>query len=131
MSSLFESGTIFFDSRAVNYQGSKAKYFLGVNSVDDFEDVIICFVFNTENALNNLKEGCNKDKEKFLFIQKELSFQTDPTSLMLNRAIYYHLKEIFENHIKPLETISDIRLKQIKNCIDKSNIIIKYQSLLR
>jgi hypothetical protein len=122
VSSLLSHGTVFLDKKAVSIQGIKPKYFLGMNDVDDEDDKIVAFVFNTENNPGKYKDGCNFDHERFLFSDNLFSFQSRPTSLMLNRTYFYKCIEVLGNDIKILETIDEIVARQVKNCINKENI---------
>ena len=122
MSFVFVKGTVFLDSRATSQQGVKPKYFLGLNDANNEDDKIVAFVFNTEKFPEKLIIGCNKDKEKYFFINKQFSFQTAPTSLMLNRAYYFYLEELMTKRFNIGETIGDILARQIKNCIKVDNL---------
>ncbi len=126
MPPLFLPGTIFIDHKAAAITGiaeQKAKYFIGMNAADDDEDRIVCFVLSTENNPEKLKPGCNKDRAKFFSPMGTFKFQTRPTSVMLHRAAYYHLREIIESGtINTVETVSDMIARQIRNCIDKNDI---------
>lgn len=93
-----------------------------MNDCEYEDDDIVSFVFNTETQIKPLSAGCNPTKEKFFFPTNEFSFQKHATSLMLNRAYYFNLKEILSDKIKVLETISDKRCREIKNCINKDSI---------
>jgi hypothetical protein len=120
---LFTPGTIFIDIKAANLIGQKAKYFIGMNEANDEDDEIVCFVLNTEKFPEKLVIGCNKDKEKFFVPLNKFSFQTNPTSIMLYRAVFYYLRDILEDeNIKTIETVDEITARQIKNCINKDNI---------
>ncbi len=120
---IFVKGTIFIDKKATNIQGTKPKYFIGLNNAKDEDDRIVCFVLNTENFPDKLVKGCNKKKEKYYILPSEFDFLPNPTVIMLNRACYYNLEEIISKvEIIIMETVSEILARQIKNCIDKNNI---------
>lgn len=129
---LFEAGTTFLDHHAINFQGVKSKYFIGMNNADAEDDVIVAFVFNTEYRMDLYHVGCNKEKQKFVLNPKEISYLTNYTSVMLSLPRYYNLKEILENNsIKELEKANKTLLRQIKNCLDLKNVAVKYQQLIK
>ncbi len=129
---LFEAGTTFLDHHAVNSQGVKAKYFIGMNNADMEDDVIVAFVFNTEHRMDLYQVGCNKEKQKFVLKPKDISYLTDHTSVMLSLPRYYHLKEILDStSIKELERANESLSRQIKNCLDLKNVAVKFQQLIK
>jgi len=129
---LFKAGTTFLDHRALNIQGEKAKYFIGMNNADMEDDVIVAFVFNTEHRMDLYHVGCNKEKQKFVLQPKEISYLSDHTSVMLSLPRYYHLKEILDStSIKELEKANDPLIRQIKNCLDLKNVAVKFQQLIK
>lgn len=132
METLFSPGTIFLDTKASNIQGIKPKYFIGISKASDETDKIVCFVLNTEKYPEKLKEGCNKEKEKFFLQSNKFGFLTNPTSIMLNRECLYSLKEIInEKYIKIIDEIDEITLRQIINCIKKENISLFNWELIK
>lgn len=129
---LFEAGTTFLDHRAINIDGGKAKYFIGMNNADDEDDVIVAFVFNTEHRMDLYHIGCNKEKQKFILQPKDISYLTDHTSIMLSIPQYYYLKEIIDGRsIKELEKVTETLTRQIKNCLDMKNVATKFQQLIK
>lgn len=129
---LFEAGTTFLDHRAINIQGEKPKYFIGMNNADMEDDVIVAFVFNTEHRMDLYHVGCNKEKQKFVLQQKEISYLTAHTSIMLSLPRYYQLKEIVtSSSIKILDTANEKLSSQIKNCLDLKNVAVKFQQLIK
>lgn len=93
-----------------------------MNDCEYEDDEVVSFVFNSETQIKPLSAGCNPSKEKFFFPTNEFSFQKHATSLMLNRAYYYSIKELYSDNIKIFETIPDKRCREIKNCINKDSI---------
>jgi hypothetical protein len=124
MDSLFTPGTVFIDLKASNITGCKPKYFIGMSKANYEDDKIICFVFNTENYPQNLHDGCNKIKEKFFLPPKRFDFQTEPTSIMLNKEHYYSLNEILnDDKIKIVNNEIELKLLlKIFNCINRKSI---------
>jgi len=129
---LFEAGTTFLDHRALNIQGEKPKYFIGMNDADDEDDVVVAFVFNTEHRMDLYHPGCNKEKQKFVLEPKEISYLTAHTSVMLSLPEYYHLKEIINyKSIKILDKVSETLTRQVKNCLDLKNVATKYHQIIK
>jgi hypothetical protein len=129
---LFEAGTTFLDHRALNIQGEKAKYFIGMNNADDGDDIVVSFVFNTERRMDLYHPGCNKKAAKYIIPPKSLSFISDYSSIMLAVPVGYKLNEIVETPtVSILENPDTKILREIKNCIDMNNIPIKFQQLIK
>lgn len=130
---LFEAGTTFLDHRALNIQGEKAKYFIGMNNADDGDDIVVSFVFNTEHREEFIKNpGCKKNKQKFVINPKELSYLKNFTSIELAQPRYYKLYEICESQtVTILEKVDDNLARRIKNCIDMNFIATKFHNLIK
>ncbi len=130
---LFEAGTTFLDHRAINIQGEKPKYFIGMNNADFDDDVIIAFVFDTEHKEELKKSpGCHKGKQKFVLKPHELSYLTSFTTVELATPRYYQLKNICEsNTVKILECADENLARRIKNCIDMNYIVKKFHQLIK
>lgn len=130
---LFEAGTTFLDHRALNIQGEKPKYFIGMNNADERDDVVISFVFNTEHKEELRKNpGCKKEKQKFVLKPEELPYLKDYTTIELATPRYYQLFEICESkNVVILDKADDNLSRRIKNCIDMNFILIKFQHLIK
>ncbi|MBL7995462.1 hypothetical protein JNM05_08820 [bacterium] len=132
MDKLFVAGTVFIDFRAINIQGEKPKHFLGLNDADDPDDVVLACVFSTEYNPGALREGCNKEKQKFYLPKNKFAFQTHPTTIWLIPFRIYNLSQIINGTNCKIEELCDQPLfRQIKNCIDKKHVQLKYHSLLK
>lgn len=129
---LFEAGRTFLDKKATNLDGTKSKYFIGMNDADFFDDLIACFVFNTEHRMDLLGNlGCNKDKLKYVLEPGKLPFIKSYTSVDLYPRIY-KLQEIVDNsNIIELEKMDEITARCIKNCIDVKLIPAKAWTLIK
>jgi hypothetical protein len=127
----FERGQTFLDLAAVNIEGSTDKYYIGLSNADYDDDIIVCFVFNTEHRMDKYHLGCNKDKQKFIIAPKTFSFIKDYTSIMLNREVCYRLEEMYSDKIQLLDKAPDELCRQIKNCIDWDFITPKHVSLIK
>ncbi|RJR10463.1 hypothetical protein C4588_03185 [Candidatus Parcubacteria bacterium] len=128
----FEASTTFLDHRALNIQGEKAKYFIGMNNADESDDIVVSFVFNTERRMDLYHLGCNKKAEKYIIPPNSLSFISDYSSIMLAVPTYYKLKDIIESYTANIFEKPDMKiLREIKNCIDTNNIPLKFQHLIK
>lgn len=127
----FEKGQFFFDKRAINHQGTKGKYFIGLNDAEYEDDVIVCFVINSEYRMDRLRLNCNKDENKFVLKPDSFQFIKHHSSIMLAIPNYYKLIEMYLPSIKLLDKADDLMCRQIKNCIDWSYIIQKYHKLIK
>lgn len=127
----FEKGQTFLDLKATNYQGTKGKYFIGLSNADYDDDIIVCFVFNTENRMDKYHLYCNSEVQKFILPPKIFPFLTNHSAIMLNQPCCYNLKEIYNDSIKLLEKADDNLSRQIKNCIDWGYIPPKFQTLIK
>ncbi len=87
----FEIGQTFLDLESTNFYGTKGKYYIALSSADYDDDLIICFVMNTENRIDKYKYGCNKSARKFIIASKSFSFIDRDTSIMLNQPVCYKL----------------------------------------
>lgn len=130
---LFEKGQTFKDNRATNFDGEKGKYFIGMSNGEFEDDVICCFVMNTENKMHLHHLLCNSGKQKFIIAPKTFSFIINYTSIMLNKTVYYRVNEIINDpKIIELKDLADLNLsRQIKNCIDFDFVEPKYVPLIK
>lgn len=133
----FNVGQTFIDHRATseNHPESKPKYFISMNEASELSDVIVCFVMNTENRMDEHTINCNSRVQKFVLAPTIFSFLRNFTSIMLNQVASYTLEEIYEfnfsSRIELLEC-ADIELcRQIKNCINFDYIEPVYSNLIK
>ena len=131
MADFFEKGQTFLDKAALNIQGSKAKYFIALTNGNEPDDIIVCFVINSEIRMELYKEGCNRAKGKYILKPKELSFVAKHSSVMLDYPAKYTVKELCENSIELFEKANDILCRQIKNCINFDNINPKFGDIIK
>jgi hypothetical protein len=130
--SLFDAGTTFLVKRSTNLQGTKPKYFIGMNNGDEEDECIISFVFNTEKRMDLHHLHCNKDKQKFIIEPSTFSFINVYSAIILSVPNFFSLKEILcEKEIKIMDTAPELLSRQIKNCIDWSYIPIKYHQIIK
>ncbi len=127
----FNKGQTFLDKSATNYQGTKGKYFIALSDADDDDDLIICFVMNTEYRMDKYNWLCNKDKQRFIIKPKTFEFITDPTSIILEKEAYYKYSEMYKPNIKLLDKADDTLIRQIKNCIDWNHISVKAANIIK
>ena len=103
----FERGQTFLDLRACNIDRTGGKYFIGLSDACDDDDIIVCFIFNTEHKMDKYRLACNPKSEKFIIAPKTFSFITQNTSIMLYREVIYRLAEMYESNIKLLDKAED------------------------
>ena len=129
---LFEAGRTFLDKRAINSTGLNDKYFIGMNDADFENDLIVCFVFNTEHRMDLLPHiGCVKDKLKYVIEPGTFSFIKSHSSIDLY-PVFYALKELVDSkNIIELEKADDDLARRIKKCIDEKHIPTKAWSLIK
>jgi hypothetical protein len=127
----FEKGQTFLDLGATNFCGSKGKYFIGLSTANFDDDIICCFVLNTEKRMDRYRLYCNKEAQKFIIPPQTFSFITDYTSIMLHQAVVYRLKEIYDDRIKLKDLADDTLARQIKNCVNRDSISVKHYQLIR
>lgn len=127
----FNKGQSFHDKFATNYQGTKGKYFIALSDADEDDDFIICFVMNTENRMDKYEWDCNKDKQRFIIRPNTFSFIKNPTSIILEKEVYYKYSEMYQSNIELLDIASDVLIRQIKNCIDWNRISLKAASIIK
>lgn len=119
----FDKGQFFFDRKAINFQGPKGKYFIGLTDANEADDLIVSFVINTENNFNKYNLKCNSKAQKFILAPNEFSFLSKHSSIMLSIPCRYSFEEICESNIEILKDKADDTLcRQIKNCIDLEQI---------
>lgn len=131
MADFFEKGQTFLDKAAINIQGKKPKYFIALTSANEPDDIVICFVINTENRMELYKEACNKAKGKYILKPKELTFITNHSSIMLDLPCKYYLKELGEKTVELFEIADDTLCRQIKNCLNFDNINPKFGDMIK
>ncbi len=127
----FEKGQTFLDLHATNFSSTKGKYFITLNNAEEEDDLIICFVMNTENRMDKFQLGCNKKFQKYILEPGEFSFLKNHTAIMLELASQYTLSEMYEDNIKLLDKAEDPLCRQIKNCIDFNYIIPKFTKIIK
>jgi hypothetical protein len=109
---------------------TKGKYFIGLSNGCFDDDLLVCFVLNTEHGMDKYKLDCNPISEKFIIPAKTFSFITDFTAIMLHREVIYYLREMYEFNIRLLDKASDVLSRQIKNCICRDHIAPKMYTLI-
>ena len=127
----FNKGQTFLDIAAVNYYSSKPKYFITMSDADYDDDLIVCFVMNTEHRTDKYRVGCNKDYQRFIIEPGTFSFVTEHTSIMLLRESLYKYSEMYGDKIKLLDIAGDLLVRQIRNCIDWNNLTAKATRLIK
>jgi len=127
----FNKGQTFLDKAATNYQGTKGKYFIALSDAEYDDDLIVCFVMNTENRMDQYNSLCNKDKQRFIISPGTFTFITRHTSIMLVKEAFYKYSEIYRDNVKLLDMADDNLVRQIKNCIDWNYISIKAKDIIR
>ena len=133
----FNIGQTFMDSQATYFDRAtlqytkKPKFYIALSSAKYDNDLIVCFVMNTEKRMHKYNINCNKRAQKFIISPNTFSFINDYTSIMLSQPCFYQLKEMYENRIKWLDQASDILCKQIKNCIDLNEISPQFGNLIK
>jgi len=125
-----ERGQTFLDLKACNSDGTKGKFHISLSNVSFDDDILVCFVFNTEHKMSKYKLDCNPTSERFIIAPKTFSFITDFTSIMLHREVIYRLEEIYESNIKLLDIADDMLSRKIKNCICRDHISPKMYALI-
>ncbi len=126
----FKKGQLFLDKSAINIQGIKGKYFIAMSDAEDDDDLIICFVLNTERRMEKYHLNCNKNFQRFIIPPDTFSFIHEYTSIMLVKEVFYKFAEIFENNILLLDMTNEILLRQIKNGIDWNYISPKAKNII-
>jgi len=127
----FNKGQSFLDTSAVNYFSSKPKYFITMSDADYDDDLIVCFVMNTEHRMDKYKIGCNKDYQRFIIKPGAFSFVTEYTSVMLFKESFYKYSEMRESTIKLLDMANDLLIRQIRNCIDWTDLTPRATKLIK
>lgn len=78
--------------------------------------------------------GCNHKKQRFILFKyiHKFEFLTDQSSIMLDDACRYYVKEFYEDKIKILnDKADDILCRQIKNCVDEGYILPKFMKMIK
>jgi hypothetical protein len=129
-----ERGQFFIDHRALKNGKQKAKFFIALTDGDFDDDSIICFVINTEHRMDLYNVGCNRTKQRFILFKDihKFEFLKSPSSIMLDEACRYFVKEFYEDNIGILDDKADENLcRQIKNCIDEGYILPSLMKLIK
>ena len=63
---VFNKGQTFIDHKAIDLTGIKPKYFIALSSADDPDDMVVCFVMNTEHRMDKYHFNCNKKDLRFI-----------------------------------------------------------------
>jgi hypothetical protein len=127
----FNRGQTFFDLSATNLQGTKGKYFIAMSNAEDEDDLIVCFVMNTEHRMDKYHLHCNKESQRFIIAPSTFSFISVHTSIILVKEVFYQFYELFQDNIKLLDSASETLTRQIKNCIDWNFITPKAARLIK
>jgi len=127
----FDFGQTFLDKQATNFSGTKGKYYIALSNADYDDDLIICFVMNTEKFMDKYQYNCNKSAQKFIIAPNTFSFIDRDTSIMLDQPVCYKFIEMYGNNIKLLDQADETLCRQIKNCIDFNNIPPKFATLIK
>lgn len=127
----FEKGQTFLDLGAINFYGEKGKYFIALSDAEYDDDLIVCFVMNTEKRMDKCHLHCNRELQKFIIKPNTFSFIKDYTAIMLILPCCYYLKEMYEPRIRLLDIADETLCRQIKNCIDWNEIPPKFKFLIK
>ncbi len=127
----FNRGQTFLDLSATNLQGTKGKYFIAMSNAEDEDDLIVCFVMNTEHRMDKYHLHCNKNEQRFIIAPGTFSFISVHTSIILVKEVFYQFHELFQDNIKLLDSASETLTRQIKNCIDWDFITLKAARLIK
>lgn len=127
----FKKGQLFLDQSATNLQGTKSKYFIAMSNANDADDLIVCFVMNTEHRMEKYHLNCNRDAQRFILPPKTFSFISDFTSIMLVKEVFYQYHEMYGDNIRLFEIANDTLLRQIKNCVDWNYISSKARRIIQ
>ncbi|MGA2298774.1 MAG: hypothetical protein ABSG15_14600 [FCB group bacterium] len=127
----FERGQTFLDKKAINFDGTKGKYFIALSNAESSDDEVVCFVMNTENRMDKYKLNCNKKPGKFIIKPATFSFIKNYTSIMLNKEAYYTLDELCDKNIDLRDVAEDKLQREIKNCIDFDYLLPKGTKLIK
>jgi hypothetical protein len=127
----FSKGQTFLDLSATNIQGTKRKYFIALSDAQYEDDLIVCFVMNTEHRMDKYHLFCNKNNHRFVIAPKTFSFIVKYTSIILVKEAFYQYCEFFQENIKLLDSANDTLVRQIKNCIDWDYITPKAAVLIK
>ena len=124
-------GQTFLDLSATNYYGTKGKFFIALSNAEVENDLVVCFVMNTEKRMNKYHLLCNKNHQRFIIAPKTFSFISEYTSIMLVKEVFYEYSEFFQDHIKLKDVADDILVRQIKNCLDFNYLTQKATRLIK
>jgi len=127
----FNKGQTFLDLSATNFQGTKSKYFIALSNAKDEDDLVVCFVMNTEHRMDKYHLLCNKSKQRFIIKPETFSFIKYYTSIMLVKEVFYQYSEFYKDNIKLLDIANETLIRQIKNCIDWKFLTPKAAKLIK
>ncbi|MBD3338069.1 MAG: hypothetical protein GF353_03100 [Candidatus Lokiarchaeota archaeon] len=129
----FEKGQTFLLTKSEKLlKRTKPKYFISLSDADSEDDIVVCFVMNTEHDFRNLSINCNKRVQKFILSPNIFSFLDRPTAIDLALPQGFTLSELLDNNqIRLFEIADDVLCRQIKNCIDWNFIAPKFQRLIK
>lgn len=129
-----DKGQFFLDHHALKDGEKKAKFFIALTEGDLDDEAIICFVINTEHRMDLYKIECNRTKQRFILFKDvhKFEFLEKPSSIMLDDAYQYFVKEFYTDQIKILDDkASETLCRQIKNCIDEGYILPKLMKKIK
>ena len=128
-----ERGRTFIDFESVSFNKKKPKFFITMNDADYDDDILVCFVMNSEKQREerNLSYNCNRLKGKFVIQEGVFSFITHDTSIMLKTPNYLKLEYIIGGNTKLYEIAPELIQRQIKNCLDFGYIQPQYAELIK
>ncbi len=127
-------GQFFLHHKAIKEGVSKPKFFICLIEGEDLDDEILCLVINSERRIGMYQPGCNKQKAKFVLTTSKYSFDflKHDSSIMLLRIFHYKVADLFADDIRILNDVANDGLcRQIKNCIDKNNLLSKEEEVLK
>jgi hypothetical protein len=124
-------GQTFLDLSAINFFGTKGKFFIALSDAEDEDDLVVCFVMNTEHRMDKYNLLCNKNQQRFIIAPSTFSFVSEYTSIMLVKEVFYEYSEFFHDHIKLKDVADDLLVRQIKNCLDFNYLTPKAAKLIK
>jgi hypothetical protein len=127
----FNKGQTFLDKSSTILSGTKGKYFIALSEAEYDDDLIVCFVMNTEHRIDKYHFDCNKNDCRYIIKPGTFSFIDRPTSIMLIREVFYKYNEMYQDNIVLLDIAEELLLRQIKNCIDRNFISPKAYNIIQ